>query len=242
MKTIWLKADWPAPETVFAGTTLRSGGFSQGVFSSLNPAQHVGDNPAHVEQNRLRIEKTLQLPAKPVWLQQTHSSQVIQADDTKGLNAADASFTCQQGVVCAVLTADCLPLLLCSRDGNAVAAVHAGWRGLLSGVVENTVHAMPDQNMIAWLGPAIGADCFEVGEEVRDAFIGKSAFFAEAFRKHKEDKWLADLYALARIILTESGVDRVYGGGFCTMTDNDRFFSYRRDGKTGRMATLIWKK
>lgn len=242
MKTIWLKADWPAPEAVCAGTTLRCGGFSQGVFSSLNPAQHVGDNPVHVERNRMKIEETLQLPAKPVWLQQTHSSRVIQADASLGSNTADASFTSRQGVVCAVLTADCLPLLLCSSDGNAVAAVHAGWRGLLSGVVENSVRAMPGQNLIAWLGPAIGADSFEVGEDVRNAFIGKSASFAEAFRKHKEDKWLADLYGLARIILAGLGIDRIYGGGFCTMTDSERFFSYRRDGRTGRMATLIWKK
>lgn len=242
MKTIWLKADWPAPETVCAGTTLRSGGFSQGVFSSLNPAQHVGDDPAHVERNRLKIEQTLQLPAKPVWLQQTHSSRVIRANASTGPETADASFTSQPGVVCAVLTADCLPLLLCGRDGHAVAAVHAGWRGLLSGVVENTVKAMPDQDLLAWLGPAIGVDCFEVGEEVRNAFIDKSAMFAEAFRAHKENKWLADLYRLARIILKESGVNRVYGGDFCTMTDSERFFSYRRDGKTGRMATLIWKK
>lgn len=242
MKKIWLAADWPAPDNICAGTTLRKGGFSQGVFSSLNPAKHVDDNPAHVARNRNKIKETLQLPSEPVWLQQIHSDRAIQANTASGVETADASFTCQKGVVCAVLTADCLPLLLCSRDGNSVAAVHAGWRGLLSGVVENTVKALSEENLIAWLGPAIGADCFEVGGEVREAFMNKSKFFTEAFRKQKEDKWLADIYRLARIILAASGVDQVYGGGYCTMTDSERFFSYRRDGKTGRMATLIWKK
>lgn len=242
MKKIWLAADWPSHESIIAGTTLRNGGFSQGVYSSLNPAQHVDDNPEHVVLNRRKINATLRLTAEPVWLQQVHGNRVIRADTAIGLEQADASFTCRKGVVCTVLTADCLPLLISSTSGNSVAAVHAGWRGLLSGVVENTIHAMPEKNLIAWLGPAIGADCFEVGGEVRKAFVDKSNCFAEAFREQKEGKWLADIYRLATIILSMSGINRVYGGAFCTMTDSERFFSYRRDGKTGRMATMIWKK
>lgn len=242
MKKIWLAADWPAPDNICSGTTLRKGGVSQGAFSSLNPAQHVADNPVNVARNRAIIIETLQLPAQPVWLEQIHSDMVIKADAATCMETADASYTNKKGVVCAVLTADCLPLLLCSVDGNGVAAVHAGWRGLLSGVVENTVKTMREENLIAWLGPAIGAEHFEVGAEVRNAFLNKSMVFAEAFRKQKKDKWLADIYRLARITLVGVGVEQVFGGGYCTMTDKDRFFSYRRDGKTGRMATLIWKK
>ena len=242
MKKIWLAADWPAPDHICAGTTLRTGGSSQGAFSSLNLAQHVNDNPVNVTRNRKTIIEKLQLPAQPVWLEQIHSDRVIKADSATYMETADASYTNKKGVVCAVLTADCLPLLLCSADGNGVAAIHAGWRGLLSGVIENTVTTMREDNFIAWLGPAIGADCFEVGGEVRDAFIEKSPAFAQAFRKQAKDKWLADIYRLARITLAGVGVEQVYGGGGCTMTDSERFFSYRRDGKTGRMASLIWKK
>jgi YfiH family protein len=240
MSDFWLPAEWPAPRNVHAFTTLRYGGVSTGPFASLNLALHVGDNPEHVRENRRRIREMLNLPGEPVWLEQVHGGQVVQADTVQGLQQADAGFTAVPGVVCAVLTADCLPLLLCTQSGTAVAAVHAGWRGLLNGVVENTVAALPQEPLYAWLGPAIGPRCFEVGGEVRAAFVNKAALFSEAFTATGNGKWLADIYRLGCLTLQTLGVDAVYGGGYCTLTDNKRFFSYRRDGQTGRMAISIW--
>jgi YfiH family protein len=158
-----------------------------------------------------------------------------------GTETADASFTDQAGIVCVVLTADCLPVLVCSQDGQKIAAIHAGWRGLLAGIISNTIAAMQTSDVLVWLGPAIGPDCFEVGTEVREGFVEKSCAFASAFSAAKEGKWLADIYQLARIELANIGITRIYGGGFCTVTESNRFFSYRRDHVTGRMATLIWR-
>ncbi|MCD2450261.1 peptidoglycan editing factor PgeF [Methylicorpusculum oleiharenae] len=237
----WLTPEWPVPGNVFAVTTLRTGGFSEGGYQSLNPALHVGDNPEVVMRNRARISELLDLPAEPVWLQQVHGNTVIDAAQADGLSAADASFTNQAGVVCAVLTADCLPVLLCSRDGLSVAAVHAGWRGLLDGVITNTVNVLHGKDLLVWLGPAIGSAAFEVGAEVRSAFLAKSIRFGAAFTESHDGKWLADIYALARIDLASVGINQVYGGGFCTVTDADRFYSFRRDKQTGRMASLIWR-
>lgn len=271
----WLTPDWPAPANVHAATTLRSGGVSCGAYASLNPALHVGDDADRVLQNRQLIKEWLDLPSDPVWLDQIHSNRAVQAVNppsppfAKGdLQQADASYTAEPGVVCAVLTADCLPLLVCTADGSQVAAIHAGWRGLLAGVIGNTITAMQipldppfakgeasqlDLNpplckrgargdFLVWLGPAIGPDCFEVGAEVRDAFLEKSVAFTTAFKSKNNDKWLADIYQLARIDLAMLGIDKVYGGGFCTVTEQERFYSYRRDKQTGRMATLIWRE
>lgn len=266
----WLTPDWPAPANIHAATTLRTGGVSVGVYGSLNPAMHVGDDADLVTQNRQIIKSLLGLPSDPVWLDQIHSHRAVQAVTSQPLQQADASYTSESGIVCAVMTADCLPLLMCSTDGSQVAAVHAGWRGLLTGVVSNTVSAMQipldppfakreagqfdtaDSNsslckrggrgdLLVWLGPAIGPDCFEVGAEVRDAFLAKSAVFIPAFKPQSNGKWLADIYQLARIDLGLLGIDKVYGGGFCTVTEQERFYSYRRDKQTGRMATLIWR-
>lgn len=238
----WLEPDWPAPDNVFAATTLRGGGFSMGPFESLNPAMHVGDNPQHVLSNRQRIVEMLDLPNTPVWLNQVHGKNVVDAAQVNSLVEADASYSHAPAVVCAVLTADCLPVLLCSRDGRRVAAVHAGWRGLLAGVIAETVKAMRTLDLLAWLGPAIGPDAFEVGDEVRTVFIEKNARYAEGFREAgHQGKWLADIYCLARIDLALVGIDSVYGGQFCTATEGDRFFSFRRDKETGRMASLIWR-
>jgi hypothetical protein len=220
--------------------TLRNGGVSKPPFASLNPATHVGDDLKAVLANRLIIKELLNLPTEPVWLEQSHSNRVICADQSLE-NHADASFTTQTGVVCVVLTADCLPLLFCSEDGEKIAAVHAGWRGLLNGIISQTVSALQTNRLLVWLAPAIGANCFEVGSEVRDAFIAKNAQFTHAFVPHSTGKWLADIYQLARIELLDLGVTKIYGGEFCTMTDAQRFYSYRRDAQTGRMATLIWK-
>ena len=239
--THWITPDWPAPAHIRAATTLRTGGVSQAEFSSLNPADHVTDLPHHVLENRQRITNMLALPADPVWLRQTHSVLVVCADQVTASPEADASYTSKNNIVCTVLTADCLPILLCDRQGTMIAAIHGGWRGLLNGIIENTVLKMPNTELYAWLGPAIGAQCFEVGNDVRNAFTNKSAQFASAFTKQTEDKYLADIYQIARILLNKAGVKQIYGGQYCTVTDKDHFFSYRRDGQTGRMATMIWK-
>jgi purine-nucleoside/S-methyl-5'-thioadenosine phosphorylase / adenosine deaminase len=237
----WLEPNWPAPDNVRAITTLRSGGVSTTPYTSLNPALHVGDNAEHVFANREIIQNMLVLPAEPIWLQQVHSNVVVDASSICAPVEADASFCNKKNVVCAVLTADCLPVLMCSDDGTSVAAIHAGWRGLLAGVITNTVRAMQSNNLMVWLGPAIGKQCFEVGQEVKQAFIAKSEEYNVAFYPLNSDKWLVDIYQLARINLAFVSVDRVYGGGFCTVTDSERFYSYRRDKVTGRMATLIWR-
>ncbi|WP_374090366.1 peptidoglycan editing factor PgeF [Methylomicrobium lacus] len=237
----FLFPDWPAPNGVQAAMTLRAGGVSVGPYRSLNPALHVGDDFETVMRNRKLIRESLALPSEPVWLEQVHGNQVVKAEAASMPPQADASYTDAPGVVCVVMTADCLPLLLCSADGRRVAAIHAGWRGLLAGVIGNTVAAMGESEPLVWLGPAIGPDAFEVGEEVRAAFMQKSPAFGEAFRPQADGKWLADIYRLARIDLNVLGVTKIYGGRFCTVTDVERFYSYRRDTVTGRMATLIWR-
>lgn len=237
----WIKPDWPVTTNIHAAVTLRSGGLSGGAYASLNSAIHVNDEPEKVYSNRKRITKMLNLPAEPCWLQQIHGNRVINADQYTHLQQADACYSNQSATVCVVLTADCLPILLASADGRKIAAIHAGWRGLLAGVISNTVKALETTNIIAWLGPAIGADCFQVGTEIKQVFVDKSAQNVSAFRHQQQNKYLLDIYRLASIELATLGVTKIYGGGFCTLTDNERFYSYRRDGETGRMATLIWR-
>lgn len=231
--------DWPVPVHVKSLMTTRAGGVSVGPFASFNLAAHVHDDPSAVAQNRFRLSEVV--PAEPVWLNQIHGTQVIQADKAENVPDADASFTRMPHTVCAVLTADCLPVLFCARDGRVVAAAHAGWRGLAAGILEDTLDALqvPPDEVIAWMGAAIGPDAFEVGNEVREAFIARHPGADTAFKPHQQ-KWLADIYTLARIRLNAWGVRDVYGGGLCTYTDAARFYSYRRDGITGRMASLIW--
>lgn len=236
----YLTPAWNAPPTVHAAMTLRGGGVSKAPFASLNPALHVADDSSDVLRNRALLKERLQLPSEPVWLNQTHSNCVVCADQPP-TEAADASFTEQSGVVCAVLTADCLPVLFCSNDGKRIAAAHAGWRGLQAGILSNTVSALQTTDLQVWLAPAIGASCFEVGTEVRELFSDKNPCFAQAFVSKVNGKWLADIYQLARLELAQLGVTQVVGGEFCTVSDPHRFYSYRRDGQTGRMATLIWK-
>jgi YfiH family protein len=241
---IWLTPDWPAPVNIHAATTLRLGGVSCGAFNSLNIAMHVGDNVDCVQQNRQIMQQVLALPSEPIWLAQIHSNQVVKAVKTSEPPQADASYSNESGVVCAVMTADCLPLLVCTTDGRQIAAIHAGWRGLLAGVIDNTIAALqtPPSTLLVWLGPAIGVECFEVGAEVRAAFIAKSSTFMSAFTEKSNGQWLADIYQLARINLTTLGIHAIYGGDFCTVTEEARFYSYRRDKETGRMATLIWRQ
>ena len=238
----WIKPDWPLPPDIHAAVTLRTGGVSNGGYASLNPAAHVNDEPEQVAANRHIIKQMLQLPSEPIWLQQVHGIRVVKADRASALEQADASFTDRAGVVCAVLTADCLPVLFCGDQGRVIAAAHAGWRGLQAGILKQTLKSMDCRNVAAWLGPAIGPDNFEVGDEVRAAFTAENPTTGAAFRPIGSGKWLADIYHLARINLTNAGVRKIYGGGLCTVAEPQRFYSYRRDGAaTGRMCSLIWR-
>lgn len=237
----WTKPDWPVTANIHAVTTFRSGGVSQGLYDSFNLALHVNDRADDVLNNRHILSHGLSLPSEPVWMQQVHGTRVIKADQCTQVEDADASYTDQRDTVCVVMTADCLPVLLASADGTQVAAIHAGWRGLCAGIIGNTVKSLGTTDLFAWLGPAIGSTYFEVGQEVVDAFVNKSEKFAEAFTPQENEKYLADIYQLATIDLASMGIDRVYGGQFCTVTEKERFYSYRRDGETGRMATLIWR-
>lgn len=237
-----IRADWPAPACVQALTTLRTGGASIAPYASFNLGDHVGDAPAAVHANRNSLRDALALPSGPSWLQQVHGSVVVDAATVRTPMPADGSFATATGAVCAVLTADCLPVLLCTRAGDAVAALHAGWRGLAGGVIEAGVRALrrPGTELLAWLGPAIGPQKFAVGAEVRAQFCAHDPAAGSAFVAAEGNKWHADIYALARLRLAAVGVVAVYGGGECTVSDPARFFSYRRDGITGRMASVIW--
>lgn len=274
----WILPDWPAPANVRAVMTTRVGGVSRPPYDSFNPASHVGDDPAAVADNRRLLRESL--PAEPLWLNQVHGNRVFELvspplekggrGDSRGddrdtslesppsplfqrgeiIPEADACLTRKPGQVCAVLTADCLPVLFCDDSGTVVAAAHAGWRGLASGVLEETVRAMnvDPGRILVWLGAAIGPNSFEVGAEVREAFVARHPMAGIAFRPalpgtldEAPRKWLADIYMLARIRLAAIGVERVHGGGDCTLKDSRRFYSYRRDGRTGRMASLIWQ-
>ncbi|HET7313184.1 peptidoglycan editing factor PgeF [Salinisphaera sp.] len=238
----FLAADWPAPAHIRAGTTRRTGGVSEPPYDALNLGAHTGDDSAAVAQNRARLCSALDLPAEPVWLTQVHGKTVADLDAGHA-GPADAAIAGRPDRVAAVLTADCLPVVLCDRRGGCWGAVHAGWRGLAAGVLEATVAALPagPVDLMAWMGPAIGADRFEVGRDVLDAFAAADPDCTHLFAPaEKTGKYHADIYALARRRLQAAGVANVHGGGYCTVTDRARFYSYRRDGSTGRMATLIW--
>jgi len=236
----WIVPDWPAPANVRALITTRSGGVSTGPYASMNLGQRVDDDMQSVRTNRASLQDLL--PAEPKWLLQVHGVDVVDADRLQQPVEADAAVARNPCSVCTVMVADCLPVLLTDRAGSVVAAAHAGWRGLTAGVLENTVRAMGPApgELLAYLGPAIGPSAFEVGADMRDAFLARSADAACAFVAHKPGKWLADLFALARQRLRASGVTQIYGGGLCTYSDPRRFFSHRRDKVTGRMAALIW--
>lgn len=292
----WIRPAWPAPATVRAAASLRGGGTSAGPYASLNLGTHVGDDPQAVASNRRRLNEALNLPSEPSWMDQVHGTRVMEVMQSRAgqhVPQADAAYARQTGQVCVVLTADCLPVLLCDRAGTRVAAAHAGWRGLAGGVLEATLAAMGGApgEMMAWLGPAIEPAAFEVGGEVRAAFLARDAMHSQAFERNTHGRWQADLAALARRELQRLGVEAVFAGGWvegrgaCRTNDRGsgqegsredigedsqreargtdrggrcgdraddgisgfrchadaaRFFSYRRDGRTGRMATLIW--
>ncbi len=237
-----ISANWPAPSHVRALTTTRAGGASRGPYESFNLGDHVGDDPEAVRQNRTRLRGALALPAEPIWLKQVHGVHVVDAAAIASGIEADGAWTDLRGVVCAVLTADCLPIFICDRKGTKVALLHAGWRGLAGGIIESGLRALgaSPEELLVWLGPAIGPDSYEVGDDVRLAFVADDPGAAEAFRPAGGGRWLADVYALARRQLRQQGVCAVYGGERCTLRERDRFYSYRRDGATGRMASLIW--
>jgi len=240
----FLVPDWPAPPTVRALVTTRRGGVSKPPYDEFNLGLHVGDDPAAVVANRARLRR--HVPTEPFWLEQVHGVEVALAEEGGGAPVrADASVTRKAGVVCAIMTADCLPVLFCNEEGTVVAAAHAGWRGLAAGVLEATLAAMAVKpgRIMAWLGPAIGPKAFEVGDEVRAAFLASDSDAKRAFTPHEiEGKWFADIFTLARRRLIRAGMnqDRVYGGGVCTVAGSERFYSYRREAKTGRFASLIW--
>lgn len=237
----WIIPNWPAPQHVRACSTTRFGGVSAAPWDSLNLGTHVGDAEAQVIQNRQRLVDQLALTSMPQWLDQIHGQDVVRLPTTDSLPRADAAITRESGVVCAVMTADCLPVLFCSKDGSEIAAAHAGWRGLCNGVLEQTLsqfHCAPGE-VLAWLGPAIGPQAFEVGPEVRSAFMAHNVEADEAFRP-AGNKYFADIGLLARQRLQAAGVHSISGSSHCTFHESDDFFSFRRDGITGRMATLIW--
>ena len=258
LQSTFIIPNWPAPANVKALQTTRNGGISATPYNNLNLGSHVGDNPIHVEKNRQILSQFL--PSEPVWLNQTHSINVVDAANTSCLPDADASYSNRKNVVCVTMTADCLPILLCDTAGTLVSSIHAGWRGLCDGIIESTLfklqtnctnlnHAnLQASDMMAWLGPAIGPNAFEVGGEVRAQFMAKDAKAVLAFKKHsdnqEQEKWLCNIYQIATQRLNNLGITQIYGGGidqdFCTYADKENFFSYRRDGSTGRMATLIW--
>jgi len=244
--SVRLDADWPAHSHVRGFSTLRRGlnvGVSKPPFDDFNLGAHCGDEPQAVATNRAALGWAGALPSAPCWLRQVHGTRVWRFDAPSAVEIeADASVTSRPGVVLAVLTADCLPVLFAARDGSEVGAAHAGWRGLCAGVLENTVAAMRSapSDLIAWLGPAAGPQAYEVGEEVRAAFVGRDMAAASAFVATRAGHWLCDLYALARLRLAAVGVQAIHGGGRCTISEPAAFFSHRRDGRSGRMASLVW--
>ena len=241
MSALAPEASWPAPSRVHAWVSGRGGGVSVAPYSTLNLAAHVGDEPRAVAENRRRLAAALQLPSGPNWLTQVHGSRVVDLDEPWS-GPADGAVSGRAGVICAVLTADCLPVLLADRTGSRVGIAHAGWRGLACGILEAVVAAMgtPPAELLVWLGPAIGPRAYEVGDDVRAALVDSVAGAASAFHPNERGRWQADLYALARMRLKRLGVAAIYGGGSCTYSEPEQFFSHRREAPCGRMASLIW--
>ncbi len=240
----WIPANWPAPEGVVAGTTLRYGGVSNGSFATLNLGAYADDDANAVCENRNRFRSICELPSEPRWLRQVHGNNVVIDPPTGETPEADGAITRKSGVVCAVLTADCLPVIFAAADGAELAVAHAGWRGLASGVLEATINTMSTDpaDLFAWLGPAISQAAFEVGGEVRDQFLGHDAAAADCFAENDRGRWQADLFGLARMRLRHAGIEQVSSGGYCTFSEPERFFSYRRDGACGRMASFVFRR
>jgi len=240
--TFWVSADWPAPAWIRAGTTTHGSGFSLPPYTGLNLAQHVGDKVETVERNRALLQRQLQLPSPPLWLQQVHGNRVINSEEWSADATADACYTSQRKIVCAVLSADCLPLLLCDKDGSQIAAVHLGWRGLCAGILDEVIarFVTGQSNILAWIGPHIRAENYEVGADVRQACLQAYPGTDHAFSYSADGLWLASLDALVRNQLVNRGISMIYACDKCTYDDQIDFYSYRRQKVTGRMASLIW--
>ena len=238
----WIAATWPAPDHIHAGTTTRRGGISKPPYATFNLADHVGDDQKNVSTNRELLRKQLNLPAEPCWLQQIHGNRVITAQTAEPTVPADGVLTDQANTVCAVLTADCLPLLLCDTQGTQIAAIHVGWKGFSNDIIANAVEmfSVKREHIMAWLGPCISANQYEIGYEVRDACLKICRVAEHAFTPGRNGHWFADLYRLVRCQLGHLGIENIHGGDYCTYGDAHLFFSHRRDGVTGRMASLIW--
>jgi YfiH family protein len=236
----WIVPQWPAPTGVCALITTRENGASSGPYARFNLSDRVGDNPEAIARNRELLRA--HLPAEPRWMKQVHGARVLDSGACTAMEEADAAVAFEPDVICAILSADCLPLLLCDAQGTTVAAAHCGWRGLAAGVIEQTIKAMPatPAALLAYLGPAIGPKVYEVGADVHEAFTRNDPAAQSAFDPRANGHWLANLYLLARQRLNRLGVEKIYGGDYCTYSDNTRFYSHRRDGQSGRMASLIW--
>lgn len=248
MKIEPIYANWPAPSMIKTLITTRQGGYSQKPYNNFNVATHVGDNPDAVQQNRELLNKFL--PSEPIWLDQQHTNICLEVNRSshQALSIADASLTTHENTVCAVLTADCMPLLICNKNATIVSAVHAGWKGMANGIIEKSIKKILEQTqetadqLMIWLGPAISQPSFEVGEDVRQQFIQKHPLSVEAFKPKTStsNKYFCDLYRISHIILNQLGINQIYGDNYCTYKDEERFYSYRREGITGRIASMIW--
>lgn len=243
IESTFIRPQWPAPKNISAFSTLRQGGISPAPYDSLNLGINTYDSAENTQENHRILQKHLALPSEPIWLKQTHSNIVLPGSEQNRYQEADASYTNQSYIVCSVLTADCLPILLCNRQGTYIAAIHAGWRGLQKQIIDSTLDNIPcdPKDLMVWLGPAIGPKHFEVGDEVRDLFIAIDEDLKSVFTISINNRWLCDIYAIARFQLKKRHVTQIYGGDYCTYSDPTNFYSYRRDGaETGRMASLIW--
>lgn len=238
---LWLWADWPAPKHIRAGTSVRTGRISQTPYNELNLATHVGDQYEHVHKNRQLLSEYLGLPTEPAWLEQVHSSKIISLDKTQKNITTDGSYTSKKNKICAILTADCVPILFCNTDGTKVAAIHAGWRGICAGIIEKAIDEFPDpKKLLVWIGPHISKQYYEVGKEIYDRCSTHLDSLQRAFTPINSSHWYCDLTEIVKIILKNSKVGLIYECELCTYKQHDLFYSYRRDGNTGRTASLIW--
>ena len=238
---LWLWADWPAPKHVRVGTSIRIGGHSKTPYNDFNLAQHVGDDHDDVKTNRKILNSHLQLQSDPIWLNQTHSSNIISIDASPENRAADGSFTTKQNKVCAILTADCVPILFCNKAGTKIAAIHAGWKGICGGIIENTIKSFSEpESLFVWIGPCISNEHYEVGKDVYESCINHSSLSKSAFHRVNVDHWHCDLVKIVEIILKKAGIGAIYECNLCTYKMDELFYSYRRDGTTGRTASMIW--
>jgi YfiH family protein len=235
----WLPASWDAPSTIRAGTSTRLGGHSLPPFDTLNLALHVGDVSETVRLNRSRLSELLKLPSTPVWLEQVHGNRIVTESDLDN-NIADGIYSEKAGVVCVIMTADCVPLLLCNTSGTKIAAVHAGWRGFCAGVIDKALALFGKDEVQAWIGPHIGADHYEVGDDVRSACLHKYPQLAHAFQPNQRGRWQANLETMVRHSLAGTGVKSIFSSNYCTYSEADKFYSYRRNPQTGRTASMIW--